>query len=227
MASIKAISSAVYNDLVSGLAGYPATQTISLEQLEDEVVETRLYIIKKYSTQNAIPKKDLLTSINCIELDCKSLDKCCVVDPYSPPIAHFEIPQIVNDLGEDAIAYIGATDKQLKFTIYTDYGFKYHKYKTRGKNKPYVFIDVTPNANGLYDCYVFNAPLLERLTVIAIFKDPRQVEEYQKDHGCCDMVENESFTFLDKEIKDTLTKIKFQWYRQYPQQPFPNNQVPR
>ena len=227
MASIKAISSAVYNDIVSGLAGYPAVQTISLEQLEDEVVETRLYIIKKYSTQNAIPKKDLLYSINCIELDCKSLDKCCAADPYSTAVAHFEIPQIVNDLGEDAIAYIGATDKQLSFHVYTDYSFKHHKYRTRGSKKPYVFIDTTPNENNLYDCYVFNAPLLERLTVIAIFKDPRQVEDYQKEHGCCDYADTDNFTFLDTEIKDTLTKQKFAYYRQYIQQPFPNNQVPK
>lgn len=227
MASIKAISSAIFNDLVSGLGGYAAVQNISMEQLEDEVVETRLFVIKKYSTQNAIPKKDLLTAINCIELDCKSLDKCCVAEAYSPAIAHFEIPQIVNDLGEDSISYIGATDKQNSFKIYTDTSFKYHKYKTRGSKKPYVYIDTTPNENNLYDCYVFNAPMLERLTVIAIFKDPRQVEDYQKEHGCCDITESDNFTFLDLEIKDTLTKSKFQYYRQYVQQPFPNNQQPK
>lgn len=227
MASIKAISSAVYNDVVTGLGGIVSTQAMSLEQLEDEVVETRLAIIKKYSLQNAIPKKDLLVSLNCVELDCQSLDKCCIGGSYSPAIAHFEIPQIINDLGEDAIAYIGATDKQLQFKVYTDYGFKYHQYKTRGKKKPYVFIDVTPNANNLYDCYVFNAPMLERLTVIAIFKDPRQVEEYQHEHGCCDVPENETFTFIDTDIKNELTQKKFTWYRQYIQQPSPNNQVPK
>mgnify|MGYP006991634713 CR=1 FL=1 len=38
-----------------------------------------------------LPIKDLLTSLNCIPVDCKSLDKCCE-GSYSPPIAHFEIP---------------------------------------------------------------------------------------------------------------------------------------
>jgi hypothetical protein len=40
-------------------------------------------------------------SINCITVDCESLDKCCINAPgYSPAVAHFEIPQIVNDFGE-------------------------------------------------------------------------------------------------------------------------------
>lgn len=89
---VNAIASAVYNDIVSGLAGYEATINMSLEQLEQEVVEERLAIIKKYSMQNLIPRKDLFYSLNCIELDCKSLDKCCEYDPEDELVAHFEIP---------------------------------------------------------------------------------------------------------------------------------------
>jgi hypothetical protein len=74
--TIKQLSSAIFNDIVGGLAGYSETINISLEQLEDEVVETRLYLIKQYSLKNMLPVKDLMHSINCIELDCESLDKC-------------------------------------------------------------------------------------------------------------------------------------------------------
>jgi hypothetical protein len=74
--TIKQLSSAIFNDIVGGLAGYSETINISLEQLEDEVVETRLYLIKQYSLKNMLPVKDLMHSIKCIELDCKSLDKC-------------------------------------------------------------------------------------------------------------------------------------------------------
>lgn len=41
------ITSAIYNDIVSGLAGMNANPTISLEQLEDEVVEERQTVIKE------------------------------------------------------------------------------------------------------------------------------------------------------------------------------------
>lgn len=218
------MASAIFNDLVSGLQGYSETLNISIEQLEDEIVETRLNIIKKYSMQNAIPAKDLMQSINCIELDCKSLDKCCEANEYDEVVAHFEIPQIVNDFGGDAIEYIGATNKQMKFKVYTSLGFKNHKYKTRGSKRPYVYIDTTPNENNMYDGYVFGAPMLERLSVRAIFKDERLLENF----GCCTNEELDNMTWLDNEVKQTLLAKKFQFYRQYyPQQQQPNNQVPK
>jgi len=33
-------------------------------------------------------------------------------------------------------------------------------YRKRGRNKPFVYIDTTPNENGMYDCFIFNAPLI-------------------------------------------------------------------
>nr|DAU17917.1 MAG TPA: hypothetical protein [Bacteriophage sp.] len=42
-----------------------------------------------------MPTKDLYLSINCIPVDCKSIDRCrCSKENpcADPPIAHFEIP---------------------------------------------------------------------------------------------------------------------------------------
>ena len=93
---VEKLASAIYNDVVSGLAGITSTPTISMEQLQDDVIDERLQIIKEYSLKNLIPKKDLLYSINCIETDCKSLDKCCSSSNYSKPELHFEIPQLIH-----------------------------------------------------------------------------------------------------------------------------------
>ena len=113
-------------------------------------------------------------SINCIPIDCKDIERCCLNPNSGDQIAHFEIPQIMTDFGTDAIEYIGATDRQLPFIWYNNINnWKAHKYRKRGKNKPYVYIDMTPNVNGMYDGYVFNAPLLKSITIVAIFKDPR------------------------------------------------------
>lgn len=223
--NVSKLASAIFNEVQGGLQGYEATLNMSLEQLEDEVVEERLAIIKKYSMQNLIPKKDLYYSINCIELDCDvTLDKCCPEfgHDFEEHVLHFEIPQIINDFGAESIAYIGATNKQNSFKVYTSLQFKHHKYKKRGANKPYVYIDTTPNQNNMYDGYLFNAPHLRRLTVIGIFKDPRQVESL----SCCEFTEADNMTWLVSEIKSSLITKKLKTYKPYIPQPVPNTQNP-
>jgi hypothetical protein len=174
-----------------------------------------LEIIKKYAAKNLAPKKDLYQSINCIQTDCKTLDKCCVYDEYQQSQLHFEIPQLVNDLGDDAIAYIGATNKHNSFKVYTNTNFTSHKYKMRGNKKPFVYIDTTPNEHNLYDAYIFNADMLERISVIGIWKNPNQLELPQF-NKCCDTVEEEpisNITWIDQEIIDTVSKRYIQYYR--------------
>lgn len=217
---ISKLASAIYNDVMAGLSGYSATPTMSLEQLEDEVVEERLLIIKEYALKNLVPVKDLSMQINCIPVDCKSMDKCCGDTQYSKAIAHFEIPQTLNEYGIDSLQYIGSVDKQVPFTIYTSTMYQYHKYRIRTPRKPYVYIDTTPNENNMYDGWIFNAPLLETISVVGIFKDPRQIEEF----SCC-LADLDNMNFIDTEVKKRLTEKKLRYYRQMLTTPTPNNQV--
>lgn len=217
--SIRKIADAVYNDVVSGLRGYHTSPSISIDQLEQEVVEMRLAVIKEYMLKNILPVQDLLVSMNCIPVDCESLDKCgCNQQSCGKPIAHFQIPQILFDYGlNKAIYYIGSSDKQNSFLVYTKPFNKIgsiQKYRKRGKQKPWVYIDVTPNKEGLLDCYIFNAPLIKQVSVIAIVKDPRQLDGFQCN---CDGEEEQmdsNFNFIDTVIKERLTKLKLYYYRQ-------------
>ena len=221
---INKLASAIYNDIIGGLAGITSTPNLSMQQLEDDIIDERLQIIKEYSLKNIIPKKDLIMSINCIDIDCLSLDKCPCGRDLSLPELHFEIPQLVNDLAEDSIYYIGSINKETVFKVYTNItAFRYHKYLRRGSEKPFVFIDTTPNENNKYDGWIFNAPLLKKLSVIAIFKDPRQLEEYE----CCAGDDLENYTFISTEIKKRLTEKKLRYYRQLAAQPTPNTQSPK
>ena len=221
---IHKLASAIRNDIVSGLRGYHTNLSMSIEQLEDDIIQERLQVLKEYSLKGILPVKDLYLSINCIPVDCKSIErcKCNFQDECSePPIAHFEIPQVLGDYGDLSIDYIGSTDRQLPFIFYTSStAFRYHKYRKRGKNRPYVWIDTTPNENGMYDCFVFNAPLLSNVSITAIFKDPRQLENY----SCCVESEDENFTFIDNEVKRRLTQKKLQYYRQLAAPLMPNDQ---
>lgn len=221
---INKLASLIYLDIVSGLAGVTSTPTISIESLEDDCVDERLQIIKEYSLKNLIPRNDLLMSINCIDVDCKSLDKCpCNTQSYSLPIAHFELPQIVNDFANEATEFVGSIDRGVQFKVYTNTAWQYHKYLRRGSEKPFVYIEPTPNDNNMYDAWIFNAPLLKRISVIAIFKDPRQLMQY----SCCAGDDIENYSFLSTEIKKRLTEKYLRYYRSLGAIPTPNNQIPK
>lgn len=211
------------NDVYSGLSGLHHNISMSIEQLEDEIVAMRLQIIKEYQQKGLLPVSDLLLAINCIPVDCKDLERCpCGRNPKTPN-AHFEIPQIITEFGAQSIAYLGSVDRQRQFITYITPNFtnNYQQYRRRGKDRPYVYIDPTPNENNMYDCYVFNAPLLQTLSIVAIFKDPRQLEGY----ACCqDLNSLENYTFIDNEVKNRLTKLKIQYYRQLHAVNKPNTQ---
>lgn len=219
---IEKLASAIRNDVVAGLRGYHSNLSMSEEQLCQDIVDERLQIIKEYSLKGILPTKDLYLSINCIPIDCKDISNCrCNIQLDIQPTLHFEIPQTVNDYGSVAIDYIGSIDKQTPFIIYTSLQqFKNHKYRKRGKNRPYVWIDTTPNKNGMYDCYVFNTPLLKYISVVAIFKDVRQLENFE----CCTELQDNNMSFIDNEIKRRLTEKKIRYYRQLAPANLPNDQ---
>ena len=231
--SVERLADAVFNDIVSGLRGYHQNMSMSKEQLQEEIVQMRLAVIKEYMLKGILPIDDLVAAINCVPVDCDTLDKCKCRGPVcGNPIAHFQIPQVLLDYGiGKSIKYIGSPDKQHSFLVYTQNIDKirtYQKYRKRGKERPWVFIDVTPNQNGFLDCYIFNAPLIKQVSVVAVFKDPRQLEMFQCNcdgpsvDGVTQMDNN--MNFLDIVIKDRLTQQKLKYYRQYATPILPNDQ---
>lgn len=224
---IEKLASQIRNDVVSGLRGYHQNLSMNMDQLQDEVVACRLSILKQYFLKGIFPIKDLLIAINCIDVDCESLERCRCgkLSDGDTITAHFEIPQIVSDYGKQAIEYIGSTDRQNKFTIITSLSeLNNRKYRKRGQNKPYVWIDFSPNENGMLDCFLFNAPFLQQVSIVAVFKDPRQLNRYR----CCNLEElngpDANLSFIDQLVKDKLTKEKLYYYRQIQAPVLPNDQ---
>lgn len=224
---IEKLASQIRNDVVSGLRGYHQNLSMNMDQLQDEVVACRLSILKQYFLKGIFPIKDLLIAINCIDVDCESLERCRCgkLSDGDTITAHFEIPQIVSDYGKQAIEYIGSTDRQNKFTIITSLSeLNNRKYRKRGQNKPYVWIDFSPNENGMLDCFLFNAPFLQQVSIVAVFKDPRQLNRYR----CCNLEElngpDVNLSFIDQLVKDKLTKEKLYYYRQTQAPVLPNDQ---
>ena len=224
--TIRKIADAIVNDVRSGLTGYHHNMSMSVEQLEQDIVDMRLSVIKEYMMNGILPIQDLMMSINCVPVDCDSLEKCSC-GTSGKPIAHFQIPQILFDYGlKKAIFYIGSPDKRHSFIIYTrplEIAETIQKYRKRGKKKPWVYIDITPNKYGMLDGYIFDAPLIKQLSIIAIFKDPRQLEEFQCNCEEENMVDN-NLNFIDNIVKERLTKQKLLYYRSYIVPPQPNDQ---
>jgi len=124
-------------------------------------------------------------------------------------MAHFTLPPIAITCGEDAILWAGSADKQIKFKVYMGPSFRFHKFRNRRKNYPYVYVDTSINSDGLLDCYIFNAPLLERISVTAIFADDRKLASYD----CCSGASDNMMTSIDTEVKDKVVKKYFTFFR--------------
>lgn len=206
---LEKLKSAVYNNVVTGLKG-SVNYSFSLEQVEDSIMSTRLEIIKEYSKNGTLPVKDLINTIRCLKVDCKSIDGCCGNIP-SDKIQHIEIPQVVNDYGNQGIDFLGSTDREIEFMVYTNSSYRRHQYRRRGKNKPYAWIDTSPNANNMNDVFIFNAPMLTNVTISAIFKDLRQLEDY----SCCSHEEIYNFSFIDSMLEKRVTDKFLRYYRQF------------
>jgi len=210
------------NDVLGGLRGYSSTLNFSIEQLEDEIVEERQAIIQEWYHKGILTTKDLLLAINCIEVDCKDQSRCCGFELCQNAL-HFEIPPLVNDLGKDAIKFIGSVDRQISFWFYFTNTFTYHKYRRRGNNDAYVYIETTPNENGMYDGWIFNAPFVKTISVIGVFRDPRMLEMY----NCCEKSHILNLGALSSEIKKRLTERKLRYYRQLIPPVHPNDGIPQ
>ena len=158
----------------------------------------------------------MMVAINCIEVDCKDQNKCsCMSSLANAKMAkHFEIPQLMPGLGVDALAFVGSTDRSNAFKVYYNleaikYQQHYQKYRKRPNLKPFVYIEKTPNENGMYDGWIFNAPLVQYIAVIGIFKDPRQLEQY----NCCNDIDYLEMGAISNEIKNRILQKKIQLYR--------------
>ena len=215
--NVNQIASAIINDLFSGnLVSLSNRALISQEQIEDECIEARCAIIKDWYLKNMLNLGDMMVAINCVEVDCKDQNKCsCISSLANAKMAkHFEIPQLMPGLGVDALAFVGSTDRSHAFKVYYNleaikYQQHYQKYRKRPNNKPFVYIEKTPNKNGMYDCWIFDAPFVQYIAVIGIFKDPRQLEKY----NCCDDIDYLEMGAISNEIKNRILQKKIQLYR--------------
>lgn len=222
--TIEQIASAVYNNTVTGLAGITSNPKISIEQLQDEVVAERNQVMREFLLKGILTLDELFLAINCIEVDCDYMSKCCDLQVGEKAL-HFEIPPIIYINGIDTIRFVGSIDRHTRYNIYTDETYRFHKYRKNKPGSPYVYIDTAINSNGNMDGYIFNVPFVKYISVIALFLDPRKLLEWD----CCS--ENPEVYLdcgiLSDEIIRRLTEKYIRWYRSFETPITPNTQQPK
>lgn len=221
---IEAIASAIMNHVVSGLSGINANPKISIEQLCDEVVAEKNTLLREWLLKGILSLDELYLSLNCVEVNCDYMSKCCDLQ-LGEKALHFEIPPILYFNGINTIKFVGSIDRKVKYNVYIDESYRYHKYKKRGAEHPYVYIDTSINANGNMDGYIFNVPFVKYISVVALFQDPRKLLEWD----CCS--ENSEyyldFGILSEPIINNLTQRYIYFYRQAATPITPNTQQPK
>lgn len=151
---LEKLSSAILNDLWGGnVIPLNNRSLISQEQIEDEIIEVRSSIIREWYFKNLLNKHDLMVAINCVPVDCKDQNKCnCLTIGNAKNAKHFEIPILMDGIGDDALEFVGSTDRSISYNIYFNKeSANYQQYKKRNAEKPYVYIERTPNENNKYD----------------------------------------------------------------------------
>ncbi len=77
----------------------------------------------------------------------------------------------------------------------------------------------------MYDGWIYNLPYVKNISVIGVFRDPRQLEKIGC-NGDCDGGGGDLGS-ISSEIKTRLTKEKLYYYRSALQPPHRNDQTAR
>lgn len=219
--NVTQIASAVLNNVMDALKGAVSNVAMSIEQLEDEVIAERNNIIKEYFLKGLIGLQELYNSVNCVEVNCDYMSKCCDL-PVGKKALHFEIPPILLMNGVSTVSFVGSIDRQESYTVYTDNSYQFHKYRKRKSDSPYVYLDPTINANGNIDGYIFNVPYVKYISVTALFLDPRQLDQFD---CCADIDSLTECGILSNDIIHRLSQKKVLYYRQLMLPAQPNTQT--
>ena len=214
----------VHNNVVSGLKAMSVNSNHSILQIADEIISEYLTVMREFTLKGVLPTNEFMRKVGCVKVTCGSIEDCCDEDYNVTQIQTFKIPEIITDPAFNGISYVGSTDMSTQYKTYTSIqsGMS-HKYRMRGSNKPYAVIDASTVTNGYINGYIYNAPLVKVITVVAIFKDPRKLTEFD---CCSDEVEFPN-TFVNTEVVKRVTEKMIRYYRQFAVALNPNDQTPK
>jgi hypothetical protein len=226
---LEQLVSQVQNNVVAGAKGITINQSFSLKQIENELISEYLTVMREYTIKGILPKQDFYRKLSCVETYCGKMEECCedntnIKGYNSTDVLKFDIPELITDFGTDAVAFVGSADLQTSFSVYfSSNSANAHKFKMRGSDRPFVYIEPATLNDGMITGYLYGAPLTKIITVIAMFKDPRKLAEYD----CCPKETDFANSFVATEVVKRLTEKYLRYYRQFATPITPSNLQPK
>lgn len=146
---------------------------------------------------------------------------------FGKRVQHLKIPRPAMTVDNSAVIYLGPSDLSLNFVKYYDFSFNEHVYKRVIKNRPYCFIDMAIDTDGLVDVYLFGLEDSEmnKVAVRAVWSDVVKVLQSNDSAGI-----DEEFPAplnIQREIIKNVTNTYITYYRRlnHPTEPSTNTNI--
>jgi len=219
------IASTIRNRVADGLSGNIVDQAFSIEQLLEEIDLQRADFANKYAIQGTkLDPKFLMQEIDILKLECRDLSEDCLIGSHDS-VPSIKIPKIMPLFGESAIQYLGLVNMQEAFAVYYHpEDIRNHRVRIRTKNRPFAWVDLSPDKNDMLTIYLFNLGPhngLQYLKLRGIFEHPTRVNI--NNPNASDM-EYPAPLHMQMAIIDALTEKYVRYYRQLNVPPVPNTQ---
>lgn len=228
--TLNEITSTIRNKVHDGLDGALANNAMSLEQLEEEVDLAYAFFVNKYIMNGAkLNKKYLMQSLNTVKLECRDLsggDLNCGNHLLSgDQVPSIKIPMIMSTPDDSGIEFVGLVNKQEDFKVYYNISdIENHFYRVRTAHRPFIWVDLTTDSQGLITLYLFNFGKhnpLKYLSVRAMFEHPARVTALNPTYGD---LEYPAPLHMQKAIVDQLVNEYINSYRKLNVSTPPNTQ---
>lgn len=221
--TLSQMASAIRNNILDGLDG-ASTLVFSIEQLQDEILQTTATTIVTLAAQGLLDITTLTQRVDGIRIECKDISSNCAVK--SELVApSFSIPN-VNRMTANPISYLGSVDGELDIKVYFDRDYRYHKYRLATAKAPFAWVSTTADPNGMYQVFLFNMSKYDHIkfvTIEAVFDNPYDL---QKTDYYAQFLSSEYYAplYIQKQVMDSITQQWVNYYRQLHLQPKPNTQ---
>jgi hypothetical protein len=138
---LEQITSTIANNIASGLEGMSSFD-YSLQQLEDDVWSTRLALLQESALAGQAHPSSWAQrlEVTLTEINKETLPD---VGPMYRRALRFSLPVPAMVFQDKSLIYIGTPNNGQAFKVYTDQGFRYHRFNRITAARPFVWLDIS------------------------------------------------------------------------------------